>query len=339
MDWREYQEKVAEFFRRMGATAQTNQTVEGSRGIHDIDVLITFNLWGQKIVWVAECKLWKSAVPKEKVLTLYQITQDVGADRGFLFSEKGFQSGAIKVTSNTNITLTSLEEIKEITKEDLYNTCLLKALQQMNEMKNKVKDLWIDDLHNPKTYKDIPFDEVLSLDGTLLFLSLTIQKGLDKKFPITFHSLNMGIMICKSEDELIEGVNVVLNELKREVGRLSLIASKAKEQILQMKNEFINSVKDLLLVGNAALFPNDYSKFEELRLAALSKMYKVGQTSEELKEISRGSIRLELHNTMRLLIDTIYLYLTQETIDAEVWGNANENVLNALEKMQQFAVE
>jgi hypothetical protein len=61
--------------------------------------------------WVIECKAWKNNIPKEKVMALSAIVQDVGADRGFLLSEVGFQSGAIRAARTSNITLTSLEDL------------------------------------------------------------------------------------------------------------------------------------------------------------------------------------------------------------------------------------
>ncbi|WP_431605167.1 restriction endonuclease [Acinetobacter johnsonii] len=41
-----------------------------------------------------ECKNWKTNIPKEKVLALRSIVEDIGAHRGFIVSNKGFQSGA-----------------------------------------------------------------------------------------------------------------------------------------------------------------------------------------------------------------------------------------------------
>jgi hypothetical protein len=46
------------------------------------------------------------------VLTFLGVVEDIGADRGLLFSESGFQAGAIYAAQNTNITLTSLAEFE-----------------------------------------------------------------------------------------------------------------------------------------------------------------------------------------------------------------------------------
>ena len=89
--WREYQESAAAFFRTLGFHAEVEAKVDGVRGAHEIDVFVTGVVHGIPFRWVVECKHWKTNIPKEKVLALIAIVQDVGADRGFLLSETGFE--------------------------------------------------------------------------------------------------------------------------------------------------------------------------------------------------------------------------------------------------------
>lgn len=110
-DWRAYQEATANVFRSLGCNAQVDFRVKGVRATHAVDVYATFTRSGIRCSWVIECKLWNSRVTKEKVLALKSIIDDVGADRGIIVSEEGFQSGAQDAAQGTNITLvTSLEE-------------------------------------------------------------------------------------------------------------------------------------------------------------------------------------------------------------------------------------
>lgn len=104
-DWRDYQLQVAAFFRKCGCEAEVEVTVEGARGTHDVDVLVTFHRHGLLCKWVIECKLWKTRVPKEKVMALKAIVEDIGADKGIIFSESGFQKGALIAARTSNITL------------------------------------------------------------------------------------------------------------------------------------------------------------------------------------------------------------------------------------------
>lgn len=110
-DWRVYQDATADVFRRLGCNAQVDFRVTGARATHDIDVYATFLRSGICCTWVIECKLWKTRVPKEKVLALKSLIDDLGADRGIIVSEAGFQPGAQDAARGTNITLvTSLDD-------------------------------------------------------------------------------------------------------------------------------------------------------------------------------------------------------------------------------------
>lgn len=113
-DWRAYQEETAEVFRRLGCNVQIEHSLNGVRSEHKIDVYATFMRSSIHCSWVIECKFWKTKVTKEKVLALKSVIDDVGADRGIIVSEMGFQPGAQDAARGTNITLvTSLEEFEK----------------------------------------------------------------------------------------------------------------------------------------------------------------------------------------------------------------------------------
>jgi hypothetical protein len=111
--WNEYQEAVAAFFRELGLQAETNTQVDGTRTKHDVDVVVRSNHAGFQVLWLVECKWWASRVPKEKVLALRSIVHDVGADRGFIMAEEGYQKGALEAAHLTNVQLTSIKDLRE----------------------------------------------------------------------------------------------------------------------------------------------------------------------------------------------------------------------------------
>jgi hypothetical protein len=133
-NWSDYQQETAEFFASLGLKTSVDRTVHGARGTHRVDVWVTFRYLDLEIKWLVECKFWQTAVPKAAVLTLQQIAQDVGADRAFLMSETGFQSGAVKVTKNTNVTLTSLDDLRASAKEDILHASLAAANRRIVEL-------------------------------------------------------------------------------------------------------------------------------------------------------------------------------------------------------------
>lgn len=115
--WFQFQEQIAAHFRALGAQAETNVTVNGVRTRHNLDVLVTTKFLGVDIKWVVEAKHWTSRVPKEKIFALRSILEEIGADKGFIISEAGFQSGAREAAENTNVSLMTLEQFRANTRK------------------------------------------------------------------------------------------------------------------------------------------------------------------------------------------------------------------------------
>lgn len=111
--WKAYQEEAAAFFRSLGMRARTDVRVEGVRTHHDVDVLVEADVAGLAVRWIVECKNWKRRVSKLHLLALREIVADIGADRGIILSENGFQSGVGEAASFTNVRATSLAELED----------------------------------------------------------------------------------------------------------------------------------------------------------------------------------------------------------------------------------
>lgn len=140
-DWKQYQEDSADYFRSIGLTACTDSCVQGVRSTHDIDVLVTSQYVGFDITWIVECKRWKKPVNKLHVLGLREIVADVGADRGILLSESGFQSGAAEAAKLTNIQLTSLADLAKNAGESVYAMRLRDLYDRTSICKDRYWDI------------------------------------------------------------------------------------------------------------------------------------------------------------------------------------------------------
>jgi restriction system protein len=141
-DWKAYQEEAAAFFRSLGLEATTDKTVSGARTKHDIDVFVVIDMAGFEVRWVVECKHWKTPVTKLHVMALREIVADIGADRGILLCEAGFQSGAIAAANLTNIQVTSLAAVTISSMATVYGA--------------KLRDLYDRNEVCRETYWDIP---------------------------------------------------------------------------------------------------------------------------------------------------------------------------------------
>jgi restriction system protein len=119
INWKDYQDEVAAFFRSLGLDAQTDVRVNGVRTHHDVDVVVRSHHVGFDITWLVECKHWQTRVSKLHVLALREIVADVGADRGILLCEAGFQSGALEAATLTNVRATSLVNLQRSAAADI----------------------------------------------------------------------------------------------------------------------------------------------------------------------------------------------------------------------------
>lgn len=336
-NWQEYQEEVAEFFRSIGMNAEVDKVVHGVRGTHAIDVWVTFDRYGINFKWIVECKFWKTAVPKEKVLVLQQITQDIGADRAFLLSEKGFQAGAVKVVKSSNVTLTNLNELKTDAQDDIFETVLKTLDQQTESLFEHSQELFVNDYGNPYRPGSLEFDEAVSINGALLLLKLALPKRFLKKFPISFSSLTTkDLLTSVNEEQLIKNTEIVLNEASEAITQLE---NRLREIVRVCKREFIGAVENLIHTSESALFsPTDDEKyFEEARLKALNAMKAVGEKSEELRGVAKGEDQQQLKKIMRILIDTVYLHLTKENIPTDEWNTTKELVAGKLKHFTELS--
>ena len=139
--WKEYQDEAAAFFRSLGLDARVDVTVQGVRTTHDIDVLVKSHHVGFDVTWVVECKHWKTRVSKLHVLALREIVADVGADRGILLAEAGFQSGAIEAATLTNVHVTALADVRRTARTEVMSMRLRELYDRVEACREKYWDI------------------------------------------------------------------------------------------------------------------------------------------------------------------------------------------------------
>jgi restriction endonuclease len=111
--WEEYQHQAAGLLRELGFNAEVDaQLAEANGAVHAIDVAASRTVAGVDLLWIVECKYWNKPVDMGTVRDLRTLVLDLGADRGLLMSESGFQSGALMAAKGKSITLTSLADLR-----------------------------------------------------------------------------------------------------------------------------------------------------------------------------------------------------------------------------------
>lgn len=213
MSWKKYQIQAAQLFESVGCKAEIEAKVEGVRGKHEVDVYVTFEQYGINCNWVVECKCWNSNVPKEKVLALQAIVDDLGADRGILISKTGFQSGAIRSAQKSNISLTSLEDLREDLAQDVTRRTVDSLEASLLHTKNQIFDLSktekIGEGHWRSSYPDGISGKLAAEYGGKLciletgFANLKMGKNL---YPLKFSECGNKIETTESIEEFLEAV-------------------------------------------------------------------------------------------------------------------------------------
>jgi hypothetical protein len=191
VDWRQYQQAAADFFTELGMQAAVGAKVKGARSTHEIDVEVRFGMAGVDHLWVVECKYWKQPIPKEKVLVLKGVLEDVGADRGFLLSESAFQPGAVSAARLSSVTLSDLAGLREAAKSDLqamrWNRLydrLIECRAELNKLLPMVKR--DDDVSIGQLMPGIESDEYFRFVGTTSLLDTGLQRARVGAFPAPY---------------------------------------------------------------------------------------------------------------------------------------------------------
>jgi len=207
-DWKDYQEEAADFFRGLGLDAKTDETMEGARTKHDIDVVVRSQHVGFDMLWLVECKHWKTKVSKIHVLGLRQIVAELGADRGILLCEVGFQSGAIEAANLTNVYPTSLADFQVIS-SDQINSMRIRELFSRIESCNK--QYWDIPKADRIEHGLRPESSAFGYDGQAVIGLMTemLGKALRASYPITTDRLTPIVSMAAAVYKIPERINSV----------------------------------------------------------------------------------------------------------------------------------
>jgi len=220
-DWQLYQTESANLFLELGCEVIVDHKINGARGVHRIDVWVNFKRFGLNTNWIIECKYWNTSIPKEKVMALKSIVDDIGVERGILISKKGFQSGALKSAIKTNIILTSLDDLRISAKDDLNNslleTCKVKIIQLKRQF-NKLTPVIKRNSHSitAAPLPGIEFRVVLENLGKLSFLESGFEQVYLNEFPIPiwpFNSIEQSTNV-NSIDEFLNYTSLILDQIQ-----------------------------------------------------------------------------------------------------------------------------
>jgi hypothetical protein len=220
--WREYQAEVAEFLRGLGLEASTDEQLQGVRAVHDVDVVVRGQRVGLHQLWLVECKHWSRPVGKVHVAALAEIVRDVGADRGLLLSESGFQAGAIRLAERSQVTLTSQEELRERSTGELLLLTLAGFRRRLALLAERVDALSHADRHgagvrvvHPR--RGVGMDAVLRLHAALGTTENGLRQADANDWPVLYgwDFSRDKLLVADDPQQLWTGLAIALDEAER----------------------------------------------------------------------------------------------------------------------------
>lgn len=222
-DWFRFQEDICNYFTSIGAAAKSNVTVQGVRTQHDIDVLVTTKFLGEDLTWIVEAKKWKTKVNKLQVLGLRTIAEDIGADRAFIISEAGFQSGAYEAAENTNVKLKTFEELRKDTRELVEDEIIKTYKKRLEILEIRY---WSHSKAVRKEYglRGEIWDYPINFSGQDLLQTAqcAIMEATRKQYPIdleTYYEEKKGELVAHNFQQLVNWLNLNLNHLDEKILR------------------------------------------------------------------------------------------------------------------------
>lgn len=319
--WRQYQEDAAQLFRRMGFEAEVEKDVTGARATHAIDVVVRATLAGLPVLWIVECKHWKTSVPKVHVLALVQVAQDVGADRAILLSEVGFQAGAIAAAANTNVSLSSIEELAALAADGIADASIRRSLTRIKTIEHDVREI----LTKQRIEMPPPalLDRTITLLGVSMDATITATAALAGRYPVGLPTLS-----DVEERQFSEDAGVVANALERVVGEIeSLVAlldadlQTAAAQKRLEAIELVRLVQAFLAECDALADASATSAEDDHRILArvLDAMRSVGRQADIVRSLPGLEIARAVAPLMHELIDGAYLWVANPARSAAEW--------------------
>ena len=322
--WRQYQEDAAELFRAMGFTATVEADISGARARHKVDVAARLTIAGVTVLWIVECKHWKSAVRKEQVMTLAQIAQDVGADRAFLLSESGFQSGAIAASRHSNITLSSLGDLSEAATDAISARRLSALLGAKASLERRLRNHLYDDQGRFPSVLAVEMDEVTDLLGACFAVGMAINQALVDEFPVVVSNIlddGPDASFSKSSD-LVAHLEAQIGEITLRTNAIDEAAPVQRDSLLATADQLVSEVDELVrLTGLAIDLSNDEGRCAATQGLGLASMRKIGDLAEIGRHRFRHDLRHQHRALMALLVDGVYLALAMPQAHAEGWTN------------------
>lgn len=246
---------------------------------------------------------------------------DLGADRGLIVAESGFQAGAIRASLNTSITLTSLDDLTTNTAHERTQIQLAALKSRIASLYALTMGLW---RWAPPSVPSGGLDlgQMVDFAGeTFELTALVLPKVVSDAYPI-FVRAEGAMTAAAGPEELVAVLEPHVASLESRGLELSGIASTRAAHVHDLVSDLEAATLDLVAAGS--VLPTDLRGSEaEVQLSAfLAAMQRIGAAADDLKTSAPDVVRAELGRLMRHLIGNSYLATESGVADWPAEGAA-----------------
>lgn len=115
IDWKEFEYFVADVYASSDEVKVEHDVTEigKSNAKRQIDVKVTQITKLHKYVTIIECKRWKEPVTRQEIDVLFASVEDLNANKGVIFTTKGYEQGAIDYAKSKNIDIFIIRDVRD----------------------------------------------------------------------------------------------------------------------------------------------------------------------------------------------------------------------------------
>lgn len=145
--WQDLQSQVARILSECGFAVEVERLLRTARGKVNIDVYCEEKVQGRTFVFLCECKYWKAPVNQNVIHGFRTVMGDTGANKGYIISIQGFQSGSFSAADLTNVDLVTWEQFQELFEATwlrVHFAQQLKSLEPIINAANTSTNIWLE---------------------------------------------------------------------------------------------------------------------------------------------------------------------------------------------------
>jgi tetratricopeptide (TPR) repeat protein len=192
LDWKDFEQKVSEYFKQYGYLVKLNEKVSGSSGVfYEVDVL-AYDKKFEEVKIACQCKAWNNPIDRDQILLWAKTCEDIHAIPAFA-STSGYTSSALEVAKKASFILLIYDEqmnvirkvgiktqISLLEEPETFITRAEQILKKTNRLIEQLNELYEKELENSEEAKKLGIEIENSLNEAISLYKKALDLTKDK---------------------------------------------------------------------------------------------------------------------------------------------------------------